>query len=1281
MSRFLRITAEICIVIILLFGIAVGVVRLFFPQIDRYKPYFEQWASAALHQTVKIEKITTSWCGLHPEIDMESVKILDNKGQSHLQIPRLRLGLKIIPSLLQHRLILSSIAVSNTHLQVRRINSNLLAINGILIPLKMNATKKTDIGSVGDWLFRQGQISLENMDIDWQDENSQTLHMTHFSAVLKNGLLKSQIMGVARLLGRESTRFRFVIHLTQVNGLHAECYFYLRDFDVASWVAQKYFSSFYFSQGSLDDLQLWAIWENGNWQQAQTIFHLKQAILESRQYLQAPVHIDELSGNFVWHRENQGSIFAADKIKLVLNQQAWPLTQFSVKQKIQTDKTPFIQIFQADSLDLAQLRTFTLNTFAMPDSLKLALENLMPQAHLKNFLLRQETVPIPAKNACKSFLLKTRFTDLKTSAWKNMPAIVGLNGMLAMTSTTGDLQLAGDQMTLDIPVWFTHSFSFKNYKGHLQWKKEVDVLKIQAKDIALTDANMAMRARFSLFLPQAGDTPYLQFLAAFSEQDASHLKDYLPEKALSSHPSLATWLREAFIAGDGVDGQLLFQGPLSHFPFDDNTGTFKAFVHVKNMTFDYKTGWPEIFNLNADADFHNRELTIQASNGVIMNTNTGPITARIEDLANAELIVSGNVKTTMQNGLRFISESPLKKTVGEGLENLTLNGEADLGLRLHIPLHTAASQTEVEGNVAVLPGASLDAFSGYVHLTDLIGVFKFTENGLFADQLRACWLGQPVAIAIDTKSEMRDGHAIFVSAHGKMSIANLQKTYGLNFLQNKIVGETNYQALLKIIHQAGHPSVDFTVDSDLQGIKIDLPEPLKKAANEKYTIHTQVKFSNKSDLNIFAQYAKKLSAAMTFSQNQKKDWIFQQGNIRFGDVLAELQTNKGLLIDGNLSKLTWTEVADYLNPFLKAKEGGNINTNFQLRELNLTVDQLNALGITLSSATVLAKMQPQSWSVKINSPTVTGELTIPKGLDSPIIGNFERFRFQTGVSSVVSGINPGDIPPLDLQFKNFYYGNKFLDQVSLLTSSGDNLLQIRQLNIRTGDTYLTSTGRWQQVDKDHQQTTISGNVDSRNIGAALKTWQVTSSVLGGNGKMAFALSWPSAAYDFSSKQLDGSFSLAFAKGSIIDIGRSKEAEMGIGRILNLLSLQSIPKRLSLDFSDLLEKGFVFDQMKGDFSMQNGNAVTENGSLRGSVAKIEIKGKIGVSDKNYNLDMRITPYVTGSLPVAAAIVGGPVIGAATWLGDKVLGSVVNHIVAQTYQITGSWDNPLVQKKVQ
>lgn len=1258
----------------MLSAITLGVTRSFFPHIDSYKPYFEKWASDALHQSVKIGKVQAEWKGLHPVVSMDNVDILsDNSTLPLLHIQRLQVGANVINSLLQRRLVPSSIAVLGTRMRVHRIDANTLEVNGISLPIKANEASKIDVGEVIAWLLNQGQIRLEEVDLNWEDQSGRLFQITHLTAILSNKFSKHQVIGTATLLAATPTRFRFVANIkkegSQVDQIRAECFLFIKNLDLTPWIKETPLYGVQIEQATLNRLRLWAVWDNSQWQQFQALFRLEQTIF-STEHLKKPFHVDQLFANAVWQRQPDGFSFAADQIKLMANQKTWPLTQLSMRQS-QTENAPSVQLFQADKLDLHQLQELAENITSIPDTLKTNINAISPEGNLNQVLVRRE---LPTTGGDASFSASANFSELKTSTWKKIPAVEGLQGSVRFTPNAGDLQIDGNSLTVDAPFWFSHPFALAQYHGRIEWITQEDGLKIQATDMAFADANLGIRAQFGLWLPKQS-TPYIQLLASFSEQDASHLREYVPTELLRTNSGLSKWLTEAFTAGDGVDGQMVLQGPLADFPFDEHTGEFEILVHVKNMLFNYKTGWPSISHLYADALFQGRSLDIQAPQAAIMDIPVSQIKAQIPDLAHAELDVTGNnIQTNMQNGLQFIAKSPLQKTIGEGLGNLALDGAMNLDLQLHIPLHQGKETSTVQGDVLISPNGKLSLPDWDIKLTDLSGAFTFTEDSLSAKQLLAKWLGQPVNITISTAT---NNPTILAQIKGHTTIAKIQKEYDLDFLKDNVSGETDYTASLQITKKAGRSQTVFSLDSDLQGVAISSPNILQKSANEKRATHAEIKSPEKGSVNVLVQYAKKISAAITFAQNKKKTWDLFSADIRLGENPAEFQTTPGLFIDGYLPQLAWTDVKEYVSPLFN-KSSTKQALPLKVQKIDLTIDQLTAFGLTLLSANIQAAPKLNNWVIGINSPNIIGNLSIPNDLSRPIVGNFDRFRIIPSDAKTKSDINPGDIPPLNLRFKNFIYGDKPFGAVSLLTVPSKNILGIKNLSLDAGNTHLTASGRWQLGGQGRQQTTLSGNLQSDNIGAALKTWRVTGGVLGGAGTTDFALSWPSAAYDFSAKQLNGNFSLSFGKGSIINIGDSKEAEMGVGRILNLLSLQSIPRRLTLDFSDLVQKGFPFDEMKGDFSIQNGNAFTNNADLRGPIAKVEIKGRIGLGNKDYNLIMMTTPYLTSSLPVAATIVGGPIVGAATWLGNKVLGGVVNKIATSTYSVKGLWDNPVIEK---
>lgn len=158
--------------------------------------------------------------------------------------------------------------------------------------------------------------------------------------------------------------------------------------------------------------------------------------------------------------------------------------------------------------------------------------------------------------------------------------------------------------------------------------------------------------------------------------------------------------------------------------------------------------------------------------------------------------------------------------------------------------------------------------------------------------------------------------------------------------------------------------------------------------------------------------------------------------------------------------------------------------------------------------------------------------------------------------------------------------------------------------------------------------------------------------------------------------MNGQASLDLGEGRIVEVGQTSGAKMDLGRMLSIFSLQTIPRRLNFDFSDVFQKGYSFDSLRGDFKFTNGDAYTNNTHFEGPVAKVDIYGRIGLAKKDYDFTLSVTPYVTSSIPVAATLITGqPVIGIAAWAVDKVISSGVTKATTYYYAVSGTWSNPI------
>src|SRR4029079_8254349 len=98
-------------------------------------------------------------------------------------------------------------------------------------------------------------------------------------------------------------------------------------------------------------------------------------------------------------------------------------------------------------------------------------------------------------------------------------------------------------------------------------------------------------------------------------------------------------------------------------------------------------------------------------------------------------------------------------------------------------------------------------------------------------------------------------------------------------------------------------------------------------------------------------------------------------------------------------------------------------------------------------------------------------------------------------------------------------------------------------------------------------------------------------------------------------------------------------------------LSALPRRLTLDFRDVFNKGLAFDDIKGDFVVIDGNAYTDNLKLTGPVAEIGIIGRTGLRDHDYHQQAVVTSEPSNLLPTVG-LLGGAAVAAGRPLFQRV-----------------------------
>ena len=285
------------------------------------------------------------------------------------------------------------------------------------------------------------------------------------------------------------------------------------------------------------------------------------------------------------------------------------------------------------------------------------------------------------------------------------------------------------------------------------------------------------------------------------------------------------------------------------------------------------------------------------------------------------------------------------------------------------------------------------------------------------------------------------------------------------------------------------------------------------------------------------------------------------------------------------------------------------------------------------------------------------------------------FNFKN--NNKINEITPDEIPPLNLVISDLHYDNIDLGEMNLVTSRINDGLSVDELIFKKADMTINGAGVWNIINQEQQSEFIL-SLNAASMKTMLETFNYDiAAIEEGQINLALDAKWQGTPVDFSLDNLIGTLHMEIEEGRFTDIKPTA------GRLFGLLSLQTLPRRLSFDFSDLFGKGLAFDNIEGHFNIDNGNAYTNNLAMTGPSVNINVSGRTGLVDQDYDQIATITPKMSDSLPVASALFGpiGVGVGAVIFLASEIFQSLpdkIDTLLRKQYTITGAWDDPQVTK---
>ncbi len=1212
------------------------------PKVADYRDEIERAASKAVGQAVSIGRIEARWQGLNPDLVLDDVVVADRQGMPAFSLARVE-GVMSWQTLLRLRPTLSLLAFDGPVLHVRRETNGKLTVAGI-------DTEGEGDPAFAEWVLDQKRIRIHDATIVWEDrlrkapplvledlqfalDNSGRRHRFGLSAAPPAHL-------AARIDIRGEVRGKLGDALDQLTG---KLFVELDYADLAGWRAWVDYPVL-LPQGR-GALRVWGDLGAGAGKVTADVALEELRIRLGRKLPE--LDLASMRGRLEGRYAASEWALAGHKVEL-LTQDGVRVAPTDFKLEWRQDPQTMLVNGNASAsfLDLGILARLAAYMPLDAKSREL-LERHKPQGRVAelraSWTLDDETL--------RKYSLKTTFHDMGLAAGGYFPGAEGVSGNVELTEKGGELLLDSGRSGLSLPAIFpVPDIALTQLKAKASWKNTAEAIDIRLDKLEFAGPDAAGSAQG--VYRYSGDGPgEIDLTAKVDRAEATAVWRYMPHVV---NAEARAWIRRGIVAGRGYDGRLVLKGKLQDFPFRDGKGgKFLVTARAADAKVDYVPGWPAIEGIEAEMSF-DVGMKIAASKGRILGASLSGVDVRIPDFESHEemLHVRGLAQGPTGEFLRFIEKSPLAETLDHFTDGMKAVGNGSLNLELDIPLRHA-QDTRMRGDYR-FQNNQLQPLAGLPPLTQVNGRLQLTENSATAQDIAGRVFGGPLKVQVRSV-----GDKVGIQASGAAQIKEVSNHFGWPLI-NHLVGGAGWKADINIRKK----NAEVVVESDLVGVSSPLPEPLNKTASTPLPLRIEQTHPDAQREQFRITLGKVGQGVMV-----RRGETWERGVFAVGDAEPRLP-DKGLAIRVAAPRLDADAWKNYLPD---GANGASADPGaLALSVLSLKAPQLRVLERDFSNVETSLRPRDGGWQIGLNTREAAGDLFWKQAGEGWVEGHFKRLVLKPAAEIGEGGATLiNSLPGMSLVVDDLQIGDRALGRLDLKARNDKGAWNLEALSLQNPDGALKGKGVW--VNAGRHQTRLDFELAAKDVGRLLDRLGYADAVRRGSGTLSGNVQWNGPLTGIHYPSLGGQLSVNVEKGQF------NKLEPGVGKLLGLISLQSLPRRLTLDFRDIFSDGLAFDSIEGKLAVRKGVMRTiEPLRINGPAAQIEMLGETDLKTETQDMQVVVRPEVGGLAAVGTAALVNPVIGAAALVANTVLQKPLNRLFSYRYHVTGTWADPKVDK---
>ncbi len=1232
-----KVTRQFFFCLLIVIAIGLSLVRFFLLGVGEYKATIESKIYELTEIPIEIGELHANMRGFNPTIILKDIRVLatDNSEQQPIKLEEMRFSINLIDLIWTQQLLSSSwLTLVGVKLSIERLEDGSLSIIGL------NSAKSKQ----PYWLLKAGRYVVLRSEITWLDKqrHASPLKFDNVDLLLKNdfGSESHEIHLVSQLPDSIGESFRVSMSLQgnvfEKDNIKGLVYIKGNKVQLAKVFTGELPFGLKIATGK-GNFELWSQWEKSKNIALTGNIQAKNISIKKQQKV---YKLDSLITTFNGSNQPSGWQLGVTGFKVKTSGKQWPATNFIV-----SANHPLTQLAASvEQLDLQEFSEMVQFFAPLTQENRTLLTHLEVKGQVNNFTGYLNT----EKNI---FAVNGEFNNIFISSFADFPQIKNLSASIHGSNESGIIGFNTQKASVFFPDIFRKAIPIELITGQLAWQQQADKWLIESEQLVLNVKDAQTTSKLSILVPNNEDSIFMDLQSAILNiEDVSAIPNYYPVSLMTK--KVLRWLDNAFVAGKIKQGGLLFSGKLNEYPFTQGQGVFEVLLDASQVELQFAPHWPHLHNVNAEIAFQQGGLIVTSDHAEVHGLNISNTQVEIPHLGKSNyVLVKGRAIGKINNSLKFMQETPLHHTVDKFLDVIDSSGSIRVSLKAKVPL-AQWLESKVDG-VIKLNKIGLNIKAINLKVSEVNGKLTFTEQGLFAKNIKAKALGGSIDINLDTQQLKTT-----LKATGTTDILQLQKQFSFFndelLANNKIKGAFAYQLMLNLPSEK-MAKAKLNIATSLRGVTMDLPGKLKKAANEDKQLDLNFLLSDAELLPLNINFNNDIKAAMYIDTQQKQ---LYSANIIYGDGQASIPKDKTVNVHVNQPSF---DITEWLALF--GSNGNKQQSNQSIvNTIHIKTENLRWNNQSYGFFDMFLTQNEQKWLGQLHSPVAKGHFVIPfKQSDTDKIKlemayiDFSKL-IKTKSEKKAREVET-DFPLIDIFSEKLLWMGSNLGALEIKTERILGGIRFNSVNIISMDYQLKMSADWVKQGSN-SVTTFQGLLASDDMGKVTYKVGLGHDLVEAKGSIEFSGQWPGAPHQFSLEDVEADVDVILKDGRIASI------EPGFGRALGFLAMEQWVKRLTLDFTDLYKKGLSFNSITGLFTIEQGAAHTNRLFIDSIPAQIIISGGTDLLTKKLDYNIEVIPKSSGALPIAGTIISGI---AGTIVSDFREG----YFFGSKYHATGKW----------